>query len=86
MQSFAMGRGLQIPNVGSVFCSPAPTDYLLVRMQRSQNTFVVHFPIEARADAPYAANALVFRATAAFEGYTNCAMQDATLARLAAGL
>ncbi|RDX49598.1 hypothetical protein OH76DRAFT_1482972 [Lentinus brumalis] len=85
VQSFAMGRGLQVPNVASVFYSAAPTDYLVVRMQRTGKTFVVHFPAEGRAGDGYAANVLVFRATAAFEGYTDCDLEDLSLARIAAG-
>ncbi|RDX45841.1 hypothetical protein OH76DRAFT_1420290 [Lentinus brumalis] len=85
VQSFAMGRGVQVPNVGSIFYSAAPTDYLVVRMQRTGKSFVVHFPAEGQAGAGYVANVLVFRAAAAFEGYTNCVLEDLPLARIAAG-
>ncbi|KAI0683389.1 hypothetical protein C8T65DRAFT_727303 [Cerioporus squamosus] len=87
IQTFAMGRGHQVPHVASVFRTPAPTDYLVVKMQRTGTTFVVHFPIQPRpglrAHSP--GNVLVCRATGAFEGYADCDLQDAPLARIAAG-
>ncbi|TFK85196.1 hypothetical protein K466DRAFT_601373 [Polyporus arcularius HHB13444] len=87
IQTFAMGRGLQVPDLNCVFRTPGPTDYLVVNMQRTRQTFVVHFPIQPRPglrpQPPL--NVLVCRAKDAFQGYADCDMADATLAHVAAG-
>ncbi|KAI0691306.1 hypothetical protein C8T65DRAFT_745507 [Cerioporus squamosus] len=81
-----MGRGLEVPYLTTVFPTPAPTDYLVVKMQRSGITFVVHFPIQPRpARRPRrSVNVLVCRAAAAFEGYVDCTIADTQLASIAA--
>ncbi|KAI0684276.1 hypothetical protein C8T65DRAFT_743349 [Cerioporus squamosus] len=86
IQGFAMGRGVEVPHLTSVFRTPAPTDYLVVKMQRSDTTFVVHFPIQPRPSRHVRrANVLVCRAVGAFERYANCAQTDFALAAIAAG-
>ncbi|RDX46399.1 hypothetical protein OH76DRAFT_1485474 [Lentinus brumalis] len=84
VQLFVMGRGLQVPNVGSMFYSAMPTDYLVVSIQRACKAFVVPFSVEGQAGDGYTANVLVFLTTTAFEGYTNCNLEDLSLARIAA--
>ncbi len=88
IQTFAIGRGLEVPHLTSVFHTPAPTNYLVVRLRRSGATLIAHFPIQPRAARrpPVCANVLVCRADEAFQGYVDCDAGDFVRARIAAGL
>ncbi|TFK80103.1 hypothetical protein K466DRAFT_605617 [Polyporus arcularius HHB13444] len=98
VQHIAMGPGIELPLLVSLFPTPAPTLMLAITFQRARKTFTVHFPdiprIVASSTAsgprrlrnhlPARAHVLVCRSEGAVSGYTDCIQAEFRLAIRAA--
>ncbi len=98
VQRIAMGPGIDLPLLVSLFPTPAPTRMLAITFQHARKTFTVHFPdIPRIADSgtldrrlrnhlPARAHVLVCRSEGAVSGYSDCIETDTPLAIRAADL
>ncbi len=95
VQRFAIGPGIDIPQLQTVFGPCPASEVLAISFQRANLTFVVHIPPRRRVGpnqrvlrnwVAHRADVLVFRAIGVGCGYEDCDVADILLAGRAVDL